>query len=108
MYLCSCSGRFVLVDADGCLVEDTTTHRVIVYHMKVNALHYATHAEDSMEGWKIAQIETAKWEEFSRQVQFEWKDEDEEDDPMLAQYMREQHMAANNAQVDCYHIAFAY
>lgn len=89
---------FVLVDSDGHLVEDPQSHRIVLHHMKENAVNFAQR-NLCLSDCSVAPLDGSKWAEFSRDVLYEWKDDREEEDPIMVTFMRQQQQLMHGAEL---------
>ena len=76
-------------------MEDAATQRVVVCHLKENAVYHAQRTP-GLGDCQVAQIDAEKWPEFCREVQYEWKDDEEEDDPLMAAFVRQQQLLSTH------------
>lgn len=79
----------MLVDVEGHLVEDPVSQRVVLHHMKENAVCYARHMLN-LDNCGVATLAEDSWLDFCRETMYEWKDDKEEEDPLMVAFMRQQ------------------
>lgn len=82
---------YVLVDQEGLLVEDPVSKRVVLHHMKEDAIRYAQQTL-KLQNCAVAMLAPSTWLDFCRETMHEWKDDKEEEDPLMVASIRQQQM----------------